>query len=158
MALQYASGTLAATSFSSLASMNTTATAAAGSEDRPTPTTNNMVEAEVRVGVVTPAFTATASTSINIYVVGSLDGTTWPDGVTAADAAVTLPALSNNLRWLGTLMCHTSGGTFYSEPLSIASQFGGTLPPYWKIVIQNNLPAGVSLTSGTVAYTEAYYN
>ena len=159
MALNYTTPTtLASTSFSSLASKNTTATAAAGCAARQTSTTNNVVDAQVRVSVVTPAFTATASTSVDMYVVGSNDGTTWPDSITASDATITLPSLSNNLRFLGTLMCHTSAGTFVSEPLSVAAAFGGVLPQQWKVVIQNNLPAGVSLTSGTVSYSEVYYN
>ena len=159
MALNYTSpATLASTSFSSLASKNTTATAAAGCIARATGTSSNVVDTQVRVTVVTPAFTATASTSVDLYVVGSNDGTTWPDGVTASDAAITLPSLSNNLRWIGSLMCPTSAGTFVSEPLSVAAAFGGVMPQQWKVVIQNNLPAGVSLTSGTVSFSEIYYN
>jgi len=155
---------LGSTSFSGLASKNTTATAAAGTDAKITSTTNNVVDAQVKVSVVTPAFTPTTSTSVDIYVAGSLDGTTWPGAaataevITASDAAITLSANSNNLRWIGCLMCHTSAGTFTSEPLNIAAAFGGTLPAAWKIVIQNNLPAGVSLTSGTVTASEMYYN
>lgn len=165
MSLQFSSpATLASTSFSSLASKNTTATAAASCAARTTTTTNNIVDTQVVVKVVTPAFTATTSTSVDIYVVGSIDGTNWPGALATAeviagtDAAVTLSANSNNLIWLGTLMCHTSGGTFTSEPLSIAPRFGGVMPKCWAVVIQNNLPAGVSLTSGTVTYTEVFYN
>jgi len=149
-------------SFSGLASKN--ATAAAGTAAKVTSTTNNVVDAQVVVTVVAPAFTPTSSTSVDIYAVGSLNGTTWPGAgsgaevITSADAAITLSANSNNLRWLGCLMCHTSGGTFTSEPLNIAALFGGTLPASYKIVIQNNLPAGVSLTSGTVNVSEVYYN
>jgi hypothetical protein len=117
----------------------------------------------VVVKVVTPAFTATSSTSVNVYAYASVDGTNWPGAAATAevlagtDSAVTLSANSNNLRFLGTIMCHTTGGTFTSEPLSIASCFSG-MPKAWAILIQNNLPAAVSLTSGTVTYTEIYYN
>ena len=155
---------LASTSFSGLASKNTTATAAAGSIARQTPLTNNLVDTHVVVDVVTPAFTASSATSVDVYVVGSIDGTKWPGADASAevidgnDAAITLGALSNNLIWLGTIMYHTSGGTFHSEPMPLASRFGGVMPKAWKIVIQNNLPAGVSLTSGVVNYTESYYN
>lgn len=165
MALQFSSpATLASTSFSSLASKNTTATAAASCVARTTTTTNNIVDTQVVVKVVTPAFTPTTSTSIDVYAVASIDGTNWPGALATAeviagtDAAITLSANSNNLRWLGTIMCHTSAGTFTSEPLNIATVFGGTMPKSWAIVIQNNLPAGVSLTSGTVTYTEVFYN
>lgn len=165
MALNYTtSATLTSTSFSSLASKNTTPAAAAGCAAKITSTTNNVVDTHVVVSVATPAFTPTSSTSIDIYVVGSLDGTTWPGAgataevITSSDAAITLSTSSNNLIWLGTLMCHTSGGTFTSEPLPLASRFGGLMPKAWKVVIQNNLPAGISLTSGTVTYTEVYFN
>lgn len=165
MALQYSTAaTLASTSFSSLASRNTTPTAAASCAARTTPTVANVTETQVVVKVVTPAFTPSASTSIDIYAYASVDGTNWPGaGATAeviagTDAAITLSANSNNLRFLGTIQCHTSAGTFTSQPLSIAGAFGGSMPRAWGVIIQNNLPAGVSLTSGTVTYTEVFYN
>ena len=165
MALNFTNTSSAsASSFSSLASKNTTATAAAGAAAVTTSTSNNVVDTLVKVSVVTPAFTATTSTSVDVYVVGSINGTDWPGAaataevITASDAAITLSANSNNLIWLGTIMCHTSGGTFTSEPMPLASRFGGVMPKAWKVVIQNNLPAAVSLTSGTVSYTEVYFN
>lgn len=168
MALNYsASTTLACTSFNSLASMNTTATAAASTAAATTSTSNNVVDAMVRVKVVTPAaYTPTASTTINVYVYGSEDGTNWPGaGATSevlagSDAAITLSSLGNNLRFLGTILCHTASGTFQSEPLSVASAFGGILPRKWAILVQNNLPATYSLAASghSVTYTEIYYN
>jgi hypothetical protein len=165
MALNYGTSTaLASTSFSSLASKNTTATAAASSAAATTSTTANVTDAMARVQVVTPAFTPTASTTVDVYVYGSEDGTQWPGAAATSevlagtDVAVSLSSLSNNLRFLGTIQCHTSGGTFTTEPMSIAAAFGGFLPRKWAILIQNNLPAGVSLTSGSVKYSEIYYN
>lgn len=165
MALQFSSSAaLASNSFSALASMNTTATAAASSAARTTTTTNNIVDTLVKVTVVTPAFTATSATAINVFAYGSMDGTSWPGALATSevlagtDNTVTLSSLSNNLRFLGTIQCHTSAGTFTSQPLNIAPAFGGVMPRAWAIVIQNNLPAGASVTSGTVAYTEVFYN
>jgi hypothetical protein len=167
MSLVYTAGAAPAiTSFASLASINTTATAAAESAAYTTDTTKNTVDALVRLTIVCPAFTPVATSGINVYAYGSVDGTSFPGaGATAevidgTDKALTLSTLGNNLRWLGFVQCHTSGGTFTSEPLSIASAFGGMLPKKWGIVITNALPAGAALAAAGhgIGVTEVSYS
>ena len=159
MSLNYASITPPAiTSWNSLVSANTTATAAACSGPVTTSTGVNVTDTQVKVRIATSAFTPVAASGVAIYAVGSEDGTNWPGAasgteVLGADAAVTLSTLGNNMRFLGFLQCHTSGGTFTSEPLSLASAFGGVVPRKWAIVIVNQLPAGVSLAASGHALT-----
>ena len=166
MAIVYTAGTAPAiTSFNSLASINTTATAAASSAAYTTDTTKATVDAQFQLTVVTPAFTPTASTGINVYVYGSQDGTTWPGaGATSevlagTDAAVTLSTFGNNLKPAAFILCHTSAGTFKSEPISIKSLFGGILPKKWAVLITNGLPATISLAASghAIAVTEISY-
>jgi hypothetical protein len=146
------------TSYNSLVSANTTASAAACSGAATVTTTANVVDVMVKLMIVTPSFTPVAASGITIYIAGSEDGTTWPGAaatteVLGSDATVTLSTLGNNLRYLGWLQCHTSGGTFTSEPLSVAQAFGGVLPRKWCIVIVNQLPAGASLAASGHALT-----
>lgn len=164
MALNYASFSITNGGASSLASCLTTVGTTSYSEDRPTPTTNNVTDEEIVVSVVTPAgWTATASTYVAVYVTGSVDGTTWPDGMTPQTASGTATAaainLGNNMRFLGTIACNVSGSqTFVSAPFSVAAAFGGSLPPYYAICIQNYLPATYSLTSASIAGRTVYFN
>lgn len=166
MSIVYTAGTAPAiTSYNSLASINTTATAAASSAAYTTDTTKATVDAQFQLTVVTPAFTPTASTGINIYVYGSADGTTWPGAgatsevIAGTDAAVTLSTLGNNAKWVGFLLCHTSGGTFKSEPISVKQAFGGILPKKWCVLITNGLPAAASLAASghAIVVTEISY-
>ena len=166
MPLQYGTSTsLACTSFNSLASINTTATAAASTAAATTSTTANVTDIMVRVKIVCPTFTPTSSTGIEIYAYGSEDGTNYPGAgatnevLTGADAAVTLSTNSNNLRFLGFLSCHTTGATMTSQPMSLVAAFG-IIPRKWAIVIRNALPATNSLAASghSVNYTEIFYN
>lgn len=166
MSLVYTSGTAPAiTSFNSLVSTNTTATAAAESAAYTTDTTKNTIDALVRLTIVTPAFTPVAGSIINIYAYGSEDGTNYPGSlvtnevIDGTDKVLTLSTLGNNLQWVGFIQCHTSGGTFTSKPLSIASAFGGVLPRKWGIVIINMLPASISLAASghAISVTEMSY-
>lgn len=163
MALNYGTSTsLACTSFNNLASSTTTGFASCAAAT--TSTTNNIVEAQVRVKVSVGAITPSASTFVALYVVGSEDGTAWPGAdsttevFTAADEANTLSATSNNLKFLGTIQCHTASKIYTSEPLSIAAAFGGFLPRKWKVVIQNQTGIALAATNNAVYYTETYYN
>lgn len=162
MALNYATpDTPTCSSFDSLPSSTTTGFASCAAIT--TSTTNNVVDYMVRVKVVVGAITPSASTNVVMYVVGSDDGTNWAGGsataevFTASSETNTLSATSNNLKFLGTINCHTASITYHSEPMSIASAFGGILPKKFKIVIQNQ--TGQNTGSGAVVNATAiYYN
>ncbi len=164
MAINYASFTISNSGSSSLASCLTTVGTTSYSAARATPTTNNVVDEEIVVSVVTPAtWTATASTYVAVYVTGSVDGTTWPDGMTPQTASGTATAaainLGSNMKFLGTIACNVNGSnTFVSAPFSVAAAFGGVLPPNYAICVQNYLPATYSLTSASIAGRSVYYN
>lgn len=162
MALNYSSPfTLSSTGMSSLANVTDTAGRTGYTAKKDTSTTTNIIDTEVTVSVVTPAgYTPSASTFVAVFAVGSLDGTTWPDGMTphSGSAAITLSTNGNNMVFLGTIPCTAASGTFTSKPFNLAAAFGGVLPPSWAIAIQNNLPTTYSLTSATVTGKEIYYN
>lgn len=163
MALQYtSSGSLACTSFNSLA--NSTTTGAASSAAATTSTANNVVDALVRLRISVGAITPSASTNIIIYCYGSEDGTNFEGPTTGAterlagtDSAITLGSSSNNLRFLGTINCHTAS-LIYDKMFNIAAAFGGTLPRKWAIVIQNQTGVALASSGHSINYTEVYYN
>lgn len=170
MALNYSSTTqVACTSFNSLGNSTT---ALASSAAVTTSTSNNIVDAMVQVKITGPAtMTASASTIVSIYAYGSLDGSAgWFAGASSGtvetidgtDKAITVSANGNNLRFLGTILLHTTtAGTsivYQSEPMSIAAAFGGLMPRKWGIVIMNQSSATLAASGHDVRYTEVYYN
>lgn len=158
MARTDTTGTLACTSFNSLASSTTTV--AAESAARTIDTTKNIIDTQVRVTVTVGAITPSASTIIAVWAYGSVDGTTWPGGsatnevIDGTDKALTLSSLGNGLRFLGTILAHTASVAHTSEPLSIASAFGGVVPTKWGVVIQNQTGMALAATGNSVGYDE----
>lgn len=109
----------------------------------------------ITVGIGTVA----APKTVNVYVAGSEDGTAWPgegsgsnDGVTGADAAITLEA-PTNLRLLTSISTPTSTKT-YIQVGSVAQAFGGVIPRKWSIIVDNE--SGAALTSCALQYSGVF--
>jgi hypothetical protein len=100
-------------------------------------TTDLFLDALVELVVATGA-AATATGYIEIYAKGSVDNTDYDD--------------DNNDKWLGTLSLVTAGAATRKRIVSVASGFGGAMPPYWQIRIRNLSGGGAALTSGTLSY------
>lgn len=93
---------------------------------------------------------ATGDKAIDLYLAPSLDGTTWPDTVTGANAAYT-PGDLKNLMFLGTFYAPSGTGPFRAVfPTSMGPNAALLLPPFWSIVLVNR--TGRSLASGTVRF------
>lgn len=112
---------------------------------------------------VTNATTTGTDNAVYIYGYGSVDGTTFATPSSGTDAAVvTTPT---NLPLLGIISY--SNPPFSDTPLtvhisSVANVFGGILPPYWGIAIDNrtgaslvNTAANHSVTFQGITYTSA---
>jgi hypothetical protein len=83
-----------------------------------------------------------------IYAAGTVDdGTTWPDTVTGADAAITLNTITQ-LRLLGAVWLGAASTTYKAGPFSVASVFGGVLPAEWSIVVVNKCGVALDSTEG----------
>lgn len=91
---------------------------------------------------------ATAATGyVNVYAYGSADGgTSYAEGA-GTDAAITLTN-PTNAKIIGRLNVVANTTTYISEPMSVAAAFGGVLPAYWGIIIENK-------TGGALDTTEA---
>lgn len=170
MALNYGSATSFAISNGTdtgIANLASSTTAYAQSAVVSTSTTNNVVDAMVRVKVkVGNITTPSASTNLYIYAYGLIDDSTYPGGsstnevITGAAADITMSATSNNVRYLGSINCHTANITYITNPMSIAGAFGGVMPKKWGILIQNQTGVATSSTEAdhSAHYTEIYYN
>jgi hypothetical protein len=128
-------------------------------------TTNLYLDALVTVTIKTPSSGIAAPKVVNVYVAGSIDGTTWPgggsgnnDGVTGSDATITLES-PTNLTLLGVVNVPTASQTVVSEPMSVSQALNGAplagLPPKWSIILDNESGAAL-VTGSTAAYTGVY--
>lgn len=83
---------------------------------------------------------------VYVWVYATADGgTTYPDTVTGADAAITMNS-PNQLRLLGVINVAAINTTYKGGPWSVASCFGGRLPEKWGIVVQNDCGTAFSAT------------
>ncbi len=99
--------------------------------------TNLFQDVLVQIVVKTGGSGATTGGVINIYAYGTVDdGTTYPDQVTGTDAAITLDS-PTQLRPIGQINAFATSHTYKSEIMSVAAAFGGMMPAFWGIVIEN---------------------
>lgn len=128
-----------------------------------TSTTANITDIQVQVDITCPAHTPSTSTTINFYAFALEDSTTYPGGTVtneilgASAGLVTLNANGNNLKFLGSMICHTASSVMKSQPMSIVSALG-VIPRKWGICVQNQIGTTLPTTGHTASYTEVYYN
>ena len=100
-------------------------------------------------GKITAGTSPTASRSIEVWAVGSWDGTNWPDvfdGTESAETITSADIKASVTRYLAAMAtANTSDRTYHFGPVSLASAFGGTLPP--KVVLFVTHSTGVALNS-----------
>jgi hypothetical protein len=106
-------------------------------------TTNKYLDAIVRVQ--TNGQTGATGT-VDIYVYSALGDTTYTDGITGTDAAVTVANMLN-AQYLDSVKMNTT--TAVSKTLrSVASAFGGVMPDKWGLLFINNSGGTLSATAG----------
>jgi hypothetical protein len=71
---------------------------------------------------------------VNIYAYAT-SASTYPGGFSGTDGAYSGPAA--NLMPIGRLATTANSTTYTSNPLSVATAFGGNLPESWGIVVEN---------------------
>ena len=103
-------------------------------------------------GKVTTGTSPTASRSIEVWAVGSWDGTNWPDTISTADAARTLTSSdikAASCRLLGAMATDsTTGRSYFFGPVSVASVFGGVVPPRVVVFVVHNTGVALNATAG----------
>lgn len=133
-----------------LASLASDTNLLAGEQSTPIDNTSTLALDYLVSGKITTGTSPTASKSIEVWAVGSWDGTLWPDVITGAgDAAKTFTDANikaSSCRLLGAMATSATSNVAYPfGPVSIAAAFGGTVPPKFVIFVVHN--TGVSLNS-----------
>jgi len=108
--------------------------------------------------------------SINIYCYGALNDTpTWPDlfsaGTEGTEGACTFhdtEQRDSGVRFVASITVDTGASEVYTfQPVSIASLFGGVLPPYLAFVVSQNAAtttaAGLASSGSALYYTPVNY-
>jgi hypothetical protein len=89
---------------------------------------------------------------VNVFAYGSADdGTTYGDGATGVNAAITLTSPSN-LKRIGIINVVANATVYNSNPFSVRAAFGGTMPKKWGIVIENKSGAAADASIGSAWY------
>jgi hypothetical protein len=100
-------------------------------------------------GKITAGTSPTASRSIEVWAIGSWDGTNWPDvfdGTESTETITSADIKASVCRFVAAMAtANTSDRTYHFGPVSLASAFGGTLPP--KVVVFITHSTGVNLNS-----------
>lgn len=116
--------------------------------------TNLYLDAMVLLKLKTGAGAIGSDPYAYIYAAGTVDdGTTWPDTVTGADAAITLNTTTQLVR-LGVVWLGAVSTTYKAGPFSVAAAFGGSMPAMWSIVVKNN--CGVALDATEASHAKLY--
>lgn len=107
-------------------------------------TTNDPVDVLVEFNI-DPGIT-TANMQAVIYAVSSLDGTNYSDSTN----------YSTNAAKVGVIRLPDTTA-LRSRAFSVAQAFGGTLPPYFKILVHNDSGAAFASMSAQYVEVEAQY-
>lgn len=100
-------------------------------------------------GVTAP----TTAKSIEVWAVGSGDGTAWPDTITGAgDAGKTWTSANikaANVAFIASMVTSATAGQGYTfQPKSLKAAFGGVLPPKALIFITHSTEQNLNATAG----------
>ena len=103
-------------------------------------------------GRITTGTSPTTARVIEVWAVGSWDGTTWPDVFDGTDSAAT-PTSGNHkasvCRFVASLSTDaTSDRTYHFGPVSIAERFGGVVPPRFNFYVVHNTGVNLNSTAG----------
>jgi hypothetical protein len=103
-------------------------------------------------GKITAGTSPTASRQIEVWAVGSWDGTNWPDVFDGTESAETITSAD-----IKTSVCRlvaamstasTSDRVYHFGPVSIAAAFGGVLPPKVVLFVTHSTGVGLNATTG----------
>jgi len=132
-----------------LASMASDTNLLTGRESATIDNTTALVLDYLVAGKITAGTSPTAARSIEVWAVGSWDGTNWPDvfdGTESAETITSADIKASVCRFVAAMAtANTSDRTYHFGPVSLAAAFGGTLPP--KIVLFITHSTGVNLNS-----------
>lgn len=106
-----------------------------------------LVSGRIRAGT-----SPTASRSIEVWAVGSWDGTNWPDvfdGTESAETVTSADIKASICRLVAAMAtANTSDRDYPFGPVSIASIFGGVVPPKFVLFVTHSTGVNLNSTAG----------
>jgi hypothetical protein len=122
-------------------------------------TSNLYLDALVQV-VLDFANTAPANArQAYVFAYAGSESGTYSNPASGSEGTITLVDVTTtpqNLRLLGAIPYTTTDEVAESSPMSVASAFGGVLPPYWGVVIINYSGAALAASGNTVKWRPVY--
>jgi hypothetical protein len=135
-----------------LASLPSDTNLLAGRETSAVDNTSTLALNYLASGKITTGTSPTASRQIEVWAVGSWDGTNWPDvfdGTESAETITSADIKASVCRLLGVMATSsTSNVTYYFGPMSVADAFGGVVPPKFVIFVVHNTGVALNATAG----------
>jgi len=103
-------------------------------------------------GKITTGTSPTASRQIEVWAIGSPDGTLWPDVFDGTNSAETISLASvkaSVCRFVANMATtSTSDEDYYFGPVLLSSVFGGDIPPKFVLFVTHNTAVNLNATSG----------
>lgn len=135
-----------------LASLLSDTSLLTGRESAAIDNTSSLVLDYLVSGKITAGTTPTAARSIEVWAVGSWDGTNWPDvfdGTESAETITSADIKSSVCRLIAAMATSaTSNVTYHFGPVSLASAFGGVLPPKVVVFVTHSTAVALNSTAG----------
>ena len=103
-------------------------------------------------GKVTTGTSPTASRQIEVWAIGSVDGTTWPDvfdGTGSAETISLAGVKASICRFVANMATtSTSDEDYYFGPVLMSSVFGGDIPSKFVLFVTHNTAVNLNGTAG----------
>lgn len=134
-----------------LASLATSSTLLVGRESTAVDNTSTLALDYIVSGKVTTGTSPTTAKRIQIFAVASWDGTTYPDVFDGTDSAETvIQEIKNGVCKLVASLdtVATSDLAYHFAGVSLASVFGGTIPPKFVFFVTHDTAVNLNSTAG----------
>jgi hypothetical protein len=149
--LAFGTATAFTITLNSLASSST-----AGRESTAIDNSSNLyLDAFVEVLLSYPNLAPANDKAAYVYAYGSVDGTNYTGSATGSDAAITLQS-PTVVPFLGVIPTPTQNIAYRSAPMSVATAFGGILPPKWGIIVVNFSGQTLNASLNSAQYRGVY--
>ena len=135
-----------------LASLASDTNLLAGRESTALDNSSNLYLDYLISGKITTGTSPTTARSIQVWAVGSWDGTNWPDVFDGTDSAETITSANHKnsvCRFIAEMATDaTSDRVYHFGPVSLASAFGGVMPVKVVFFVVHNTAVALSSTAG----------
>lgn len=135
-----------------LASLSSSTDLLTGAESTAVDNSTNLYLDYLISGKITTGTSPTTAKVIQVWVVGSWDGTNWPDVFDGISSGPTISSANQKnaiCKYIIELPTDaTSNKVYYFGPSSVAAAFGGMLPPKFVVFVTHSTVAALNSTAG----------